>query len=342
MSEVSGTFPVVRAARTPAETLEVDGRPLIVKRDDRTSPIYGGNKVRRLERLLEEARRRGATRVLTAGAAGSHHVLATAIFGRLAGLEVHAVLVPQPASAHAEENLRAALGAGLVALPAPLGLAPLVALRAAVGGARAARTFVVGVGGSSPVGALGYVDAVAELADDVARGRVPVPSHVVVALGSGGTAAGLCVGLERHGLPTRVRAVAIARPAPALFAAARALVVRTARRAGLGLRAVARAVARLEGDGRYVGAGYARPTAAGDEACRWAEARGLAVEGTYTAKALAAALDLARGAGGADAPPLYWHTLSSASLGPYLAEGPVGPLPRRLARLFEGGAGRDR
>src|SRR6185437_5602609 len=105
---------------TPLEPLPQLSRPgsaLWVKRDDLTHPLYGGNKVRKLERILAEARKKGATRLVTVGAVGSHHVLATTIFGTQAGFEVEAVLVPQPRTAHVVANLRADLAHHLQPFP---------------------------------------------------------------------------------------------------------------------------------------------------------------------------------------------------------------------------------
>ncbi|MDP9149111.1 MAG: pyridoxal-phosphate dependent enzyme, partial [Myxococcota bacterium] len=90
-----------------------DEAELWIKRDDRTHEVVGGNKVRKLEWLLADARSRGARRLVTAGAAGSHHVLATTYFGRREGFDVEAVLVPQPRTAHVVDVLRASLGLGL-------------------------------------------------------------------------------------------------------------------------------------------------------------------------------------------------------------------------------------
>src|SRR5271165_3541870 len=95
-----GRYPTPVGRLSPLST---DRSELWVKRDDLTNPEYGGNKVRKLERLLARALERGARRIVTVGAAGSHHVLATAIFGRRVGLEVEAVLVPQPGTGHAAE-----------------------------------------------------------------------------------------------------------------------------------------------------------------------------------------------------------------------------------------------
>ena len=100
-----------------AEGLDLEHGELWVKDDGVTSELYGGNKVRKLELFLAEAVRRGSRRVVTVGAAGSHHVLATTVFSRQLGLKAAAVLCPQPWSEHAEQVLRAALGAGLEAHP---------------------------------------------------------------------------------------------------------------------------------------------------------------------------------------------------------------------------------
>lgn len=97
--------PVERAERVSRAI----GRNVWVKRDDRTHPVYGGNKIRKLVHLLEDARRHRATDLVTIGAVGSHHVLATSVHGRAAGFEVHAVLVPQPFTAHVAETVRADL-----------------------------------------------------------------------------------------------------------------------------------------------------------------------------------------------------------------------------------------
>jgi len=149
---------------TPVERVEglsAPGSELWIKRDDRTGDVYGGNKVRKLEWLLHDARERGATRVVTVGAAGSHHVLATTYYGKKVGLEVEAVLVPQPVTPHVVEVLRADLALGLHAFPvSSWGAAPLTLARRVARGAR-----LITVGGSSVVGSMGYVSAARELAE---------------------------------------------------------------------------------------------------------------------------------------------------------------------------------
>jgi 1-aminocyclopropane-1-carboxylate deaminase/D-cysteine desulfhydrase-like pyridoxal-dependent ACC family enzyme len=318
-----GTYP------TPVErveTLSTRSTNLWIKRDDLTSDLYGGNKVRKLEPVLAEAKRAGATRLLTFGAAGSHHVLATAIFGRAAGFEVDAVIFPQPASRHARENLRADLAQGLhthvVGSPyaAPLALAA----------SWQRGSFFVAGGGSSLAGTLGYVDAARELAAQVRAGQMPEPDEIVVALGSGGTAAGLCVGLELEEMRTRVVGICVVDPPWPFVRYARLLARRAASACG---RARSRADldARLLVETGYLGRGYGYATDAGARAIERAREAGIVLDPTYTAKAFAAALDRV-GRGGAKT-ILYWHTLSSAPMGLLLQNAPE-TLDAEHARMF--------
>jgi D-cysteine desulfhydrase len=325
-------LPLVQGA-TPVERIESLGRPgveLWVKRDDRTHEAYGGNKVRKLEWLLADAHARGAKKIVTIGAVGSHHVLATTYFGTRQGLEVEAVLVPQPMTPHALEVLRADLGLGLKAFP----MAGRVAVPLAVAWRAVTGAVVIPVGGSNVVGSMGYVRAARELAEQVRRGELPEPDVCVVALGSGGTAAGLAAGFEAEGLKTTVVGVCVADPAWAV----RAACVRLARACGsqLGLRWTAGALdRRLSADLRFLGEGYGVSTREGDDATALArEAAGLELDPTYTAKAFASALWHVRARRGGVI--LYWHTLSGAPMQPLLANAPteeaIPPHLRRLAR----------
>jgi D-cysteine desulfhydrase len=297
------------------EGLSRAGSELWIKRDDRTHDVYGGNKVRKLEPILEDLRQRGAKRIVTVGAAGSHHVLATAYFGGQAGLEVEAVLAPQPRTAHVVDLLRAALGQGLKAVPVgSWGAVPLAVARRVATGAR-----FVQIGGSSVVGSMGYVAAARELATQVRAGELPEPDVLIVALGSGGTAAGLAAGLEAEGLATQVVGVCISVPPRALRNVSLTLARACARRAGL--QATSGALARLSMDVRFLGRGYGLPAPGSDDAIRDArEHAGLVLDPTYTAKAFACALWHVRARRARHV--LYWHTLSSAPMAPLLEGAP--------------------
>jgi D-cysteine desulfhydrase len=308
---------------TPVELHRLPGgEDLWIKRDDRTASLYGGNKVRKLERLLVAAREADATELLTVGAVGSHHVLATTLFGRRAGFRVTAVLLPQPRTDHVAANLRAGIGAGLHAVAA--GSYAEAAVRMTMLRRRGGRrVFVIPPGGSNGVGTLGFVDAGDELARQIASGDLPEPAHVVVPLGSGGTAAGLAVAFARAGLRSRVVGVVVAKPQWLLGLAARRLAYQVG--AQLGGRVLGSAAQRhLSMEGSAVGAGYGAATAAGNAACIIARSIPITLDDTYTAKAFACAMAMASpGAhprGRASGPVLFWHTLSAAQ--PSLEDAP--------------------
>lgn len=175
---------------TPVEPLDLTGGGrLWVKREDRCARPYGGNKVRKLEWLLPVlAEQRDA--LVTFGAVGSNHVLATATYARRFGLKVHAVLVPQPATAAVARNaaVTAALthrvwpASGEVTATGAFTRASIAALRE-----DGCRPGLLWVGGSSPRGVLGWVEGGLEIARQVVGGELPQVRHIVVPAGPEGS-----------------------------------------------------------------------------------------------------------------------------------------------------------
>jgi D-cysteine desulfhydrase len=198
--------------------------------------------------------------------------------------------------------------------------------------------YFIMVGGSSRLGCVGHVSAAVELADQLANAGAEDPDLLFVPLGTCGTAAGLIVGLKLAGLRTRVAAVRVADPFPA-----NAFILRRmAQDVADYLHRVDPRVPRVTVDPAdfevipdYLGPGYGHPTAAGEEALEWVAPR-LALETTYTAKALAACLDHCRNARGSRT-FVFWNTFSSAPLPePRSWEG----LPRQLElRIRDSGFG---
>jgi len=314
---------------TPVTRLAIAGlhSELWLKQDGLTHDTYGGNKARKATLLLEHAAEAGARRVLTFGAAGSHHVLAMTLFARHFGLKVAAVLLPQPATEHAKAVLERGLEAGLEPYPAR----SLLSASWATARAYQRGDYVIPPGGSNARGAQAHARAIFELEAQIAAGLMPAPDWIVVPLGSGGTAAGLLAGLARSHLSTRLLAVSVVAN-PIAAAQVRFLASRT-----LGLRADPIAdrawQRRLVVDDSQIGRGYGWSTPAGERASEMAASVGLSLDPTYTEKAFASALTLAKGAHGSIYAPLrvlYWHTLSVASGGPL----PTRALPRTLERLF--------
>jgi D-cysteine desulfhydrase len=246
------------------------------------------------------------------GAIGSHHVLATTYFAGAAGMSVEAVLVPQPNNEHVDEVRRAAIALGVRAFSVRSWAAafPILLWRIAAG------AHFVTVGGSSVLGSSAYAVAARELAAQVRARELPEPDVCVVAVGSGGTAAGLAAGFEAEGLRTRVIGVCVSEPPWAVRILSLWLACACARWLGAPrpLRLPMRK--RLVLDARFLGAGYGHSTPEGTAATEVAQGVGLTLDPTYTAKAFACALWHVRAR--AASVILYWHTLSSAPMEPLL------------------------
>lgn len=333
-------MPWIPLARTPTPINELpappgfDGR-LFVKRDDLTSTLYGGNKVRKFEFVLADAERRGAQSLVTIGGIGSNQALAAALHGRARGLAVDVSLVRQPITDAVRRTLRGISASGArihYAASIPGGL--VNAWRALRERRRVGeRPYYVPFGATTPLGSLGYVAAGLELAAQVRAGACPPPDRLFVAAGTGGTAAGLLVGCRLGGLETRIAAVRVAHPS----ISTRAMIAWHADRAAALLWHVAPSVPRTrfrwrDADvfGSHAGAGYGHVTAAACHAIEWAGDH-LVLDTTYTGKALAACLAHCR-SGTHERTILFWNTHNSQdfAVAPDFAGLPV-PLRRLLA-----------
>jgi D-cysteine desulfhydrase len=283
---------------------------LWVKRDDLTALPIGGNKVRALDVLL--AGLGTGAEVLTAGATGSTHSLTTVVHAKRLGARTSVVRWPQEMNDVARVVARRIdAEADRIYSAESVVAAYWRALRIRL--ARDVRW--VPAGGTSALGVLGHVEAALELAGQVAAGDCPAPARVVVPLGSGGTAAGLALGLEVAGLPTRVLGVRVV----SRIVANRSRVLRLASRAARlierlapGSRVPRVTPSRLEVIEGHFGGAYGRETAEGRAAAD--RFRGghepASLEPTYTAKTFAAALARCDGE-----PTLFWLTFDSRWLG---------------------------
>jgi D-cysteine desulfhydrase len=165
----------------------------------------------KLEWLIPDARRRSRRSILTFGGLGTNWGLATALYAREHGLETALALVDQPLDAHVRAQLTRldASGARIYRTRTKartVAMLPWLLARNTRGGRP---PYLLPAGGSSPVGALGYVEAALEIASQVEDGSLPEPAHVVVPVGTGGTAAGLALGFQLAGLRPRVVGVVV-------------------------------------------------------------------------------------------------------------------------------------
>ncbi len=288
---------------------------LHVKRDDLSSPVYGGNKVRKLELLLAGAKARGRSLVVTSGGLGSNHVVATAALAAAAGMRTRGLLFCQPVTDHVRRNLLAgvALGADLRWVrdyPGVVGGYVLGLTEGLVADGRL--PYLLMPGGSTPLSSVGYANAVLEMAEQLGGAGRPAPSAIAVAAGTGGTAAGLLAGVFLAGWDTVVLAVRVVAPGLLPEGKVRDLASQALRLLGRldpdirrrleetgALSALRRpgAGGRLAVEEGFLGEAYGFATPAGRKAvAAAAETEGLELETTYTGKALAAVLAAGAGA----------------------------------------------
>ncbi len=298
-----------------AATLGIES--LHVKRDDLSAEPYGGGKARKLELLLGQAVAEHRRHVITFGGVGSHHAVATAIYGRQLGLQTHLFLLPQPPTDEVCRVVLTCLAQG--ATLQLVGSLPVAQRRAArLVAAAPDDTLIIAAGGSLPLGNVGFVNAAFELAEQIEQGLLPAPDELVIALGTMGSAVGLSIGLAAAELDTTIVAV---RASSQQAASWRKLVamhrdtVTFLRDLDPSFPEVELSKTRLRIESRFLGRGYALPTHQGKAASRLAAKLGLRLDDTYTAKAFAALLTNA-GRPEGSGHLLFWHTHSARPLEP--------------------------
>jgi L-cysteate sulfo-lyase len=318
-------FPRVRLfpSPTPLEKMEnfsraLGGPEIWIKRDDCTVVATGGNKVRKLEWLIGEAKALGATHIVTQGAVQSNHVRQTAAVAARFGMKCTALLEHR-----IETNDRDYLNSGNVLLdklfgcaieyrPSGLDMNAEAEKRGAELRAEGVNTYVIPGGGSNRVGALGYVSCAQELMQQADEMGLKI-DLLVTATGSAGTHAGLVVGL--HGINAQVPVLGIGVRLPKDRQEANVHKLAEATADYLGMKGgIPREL--VEANCDYVGAGYGIPTEGMAKAVQMlAQEEGILLDPVYSGKAMAGMIDLIRtGVIGADKTVVFLHTGGAVGL----------------------------
>jgi len=328
-----GNFP------TPFRKLENLGKQigldsLYMKDDGLISNYYGGNKVRKLEFLLGESLQKNKQGVITFGFAGSNHAAATAVYASLLGLKCVSILIHQPNANYVRQNLLVGQHYGAeMHLYKNVFFAIAGALRQCL---KHEKLMIIPPGGSSALGAIGYVNAAFELLEQIENG-MPKPDKIYVALGSMGTTAGLITGIKAAGLEIEVIPVCVVNK---IFANEKKLK-RLAEKTSSMLHSLDNSFPEIKLDRNsvklrheFLGKGYAVFTKEGADAVIAAEkTEGIKLEGTYTGKTLSAIIS--------DAPQLasknvlFWNTCNSIDLTGIISGEDYRNLERRFHIYFE-------
>ena len=268
----------------PSLLMLLGGGPhLYIKRDDAIPFGFGGNKVRKLSFVAARAVADGADTLITAGGVQSNHARATAAAAAKLGLR--AVLVANgeaPGRLTANALLDDLLGAEVVYVPLREDRMPMILEIAERLRREGRRPFAIPIGASTPLGALGFALAVAELVE-----QMPAPDVIVHSTSSGGTQAGLVAGCRLLGLQTRVVGISADDSSASLQSQVRAIISGIADLLDLDPERLSRGTA-IEVDDRFVGDGYGIPTDESREAMELAaRTEAIFLDPTYTAKAMA-------------------------------------------------------
>ncbi len=318
-------FPRIRLGHmpTPLEKMEaltrhLGGPAIWIKRDDCTGLSTGGNKTRKLEYLMADALAQGADTVITAGALQSNHARQTAAAAAKLGLACHLVVdnrTGRTDAAYTESGnmlLDRLHGAHIARHPGGTDLPGEMDTLAAELRDSGRTPYVIPIGGSNVVGALGYANAALELLAQAAEIGLRI-DHLIHASGSTGTQAGLVVGMQALNAGIPVLGVSVGAPRETLEPRVLALAEQVATHLGLPGLVGAQHVA-VTSD--YVGQAYGVPTEGMIEAVRLVAGKeGILLDPVYSGKAMAALIDLiGKGRFTKDDNVVFLHTGGSVGL----------------------------
>lgn len=281
------------------------GARLYIKRDDAFPFGFGGNKVRKLTLVAADAVAQGATTLITCGGVQSNHCRATAAAAARLGLRCRIVANGTPPERPTGNALLLGqLGAQVIYVAAREDRNPTMAKVADEVRAEGGVPYVIPLGASNPLGALGLARGIGEMVR-----QTVVPEVIISATSSGGTQAGLIAGCALYEVPTKVIGISADDPVAAIRDEVLPICAGIEERLGLPSGALG-AAERFEADASYVGDGYGIPTDASREAQRLAATtEALFVDHWYTAKALAGLIGRARaGEFPIGTSVMFWHT----------------------------------
>lgn len=268
-------------------------RPRVfMKRDDLTRCGLGGNKNRKLDFVMAEAQAAGADAAITWGGVQSNHCRQTLAVARQLGIDCHLILNGhEPAVRQGNLLYYTILNAGLHFVPEPEAIAEKVDMLFSELAKQGKNPYIVPIGASVPLGALGYVESVTE-AIEQGKSLGVTFGHAFVASGSAGTQAGIEVGAREMCPQMRVHGVSVMNDAERQKELVASLANGTYRLLGIGKSVNPEEVIVHD---EYYGGKYGMPTEDGNNAIRLvAQTEGILLDPVYTGKAMSGMIDLLR------------------------------------------------
>ncbi|MDD4961750.1 MAG: D-cysteine desulfhydrase family protein [Candidatus Marinimicrobia bacterium] len=293
---------------------------IYMKRDDLSGLAAGGNKSRKLEYIMADVLRQDADTVITCGGLQSNHCLQTAAAAKKLGLDCHLVLSGEkPGNINGNLFLDMLTGVRIDFVPRPEREYRMEAL-ADVLRKEGKKPYIIPVGGSNALGAVGYVMAMSEILRQFELMRIDC-DRIVIAASSGGTLAGLVLGAAIGGYKGKITGISIDRRSQGRDAFPPKLAELANRCAELLEVEIRLKAEDFELEYGYLGAGYGVVGENERHAVRMlAESEGLFVGPVYTGRALGALIDCIKKGKWRKETICFWHTGDMAALFDYSAE----------------------
>ncbi|WP_299980759.1 pyridoxal-phosphate dependent enzyme [uncultured Pseudoteredinibacter sp.] len=323
---------------TPIEPLPELAPNLWIKRDDKTNTLYGGNKVRKLEFILADVIKSKKKKLVSFGAIGTNHGVATAIYALQMGITLKLLLFKQPVTNHVQQNIK--LMHRFNAKLHYQGSLFRTALNFYIGKLfKSQSNYYLFAGGSNILGCIAFVNAAFELKQQIDDGTLPEPDYIYCPVGSSSTLAGLSLGCALAGLKSQLVGIRVAPshigPIPACTRGTvhklRQNCFKYLCQMEASFKDIELPEIQLQDD--YFGRGYGHATNEGRWAEQMFEQTQIQLEPTYTAKTAAAALNCC--ANQSDKKVLYWHTFNSADVKELAAKADMASIPKELRRFLQ-------
>ncbi|MHA1479360.1 MAG: 1-aminocyclopropane-1-carboxylate deaminase/D-cysteine desulfhydrase [Promethearchaeota archaeon] len=312
--------------------LNLNDGEIYIKRDDKDHKIYGGNKLRKFEFIFGEVLKKKKKGIITLGGIGTNHGAACAIIARELNLKCELFLSLQPVTWHVQRSLLLYhyFGAKLHFTK----MFELGVIKSFLFRIFHPKYYLMSIGGSplfgigTPLGSIGFINAIFELKNQIDEGVLPEPDIIFVAAGSTGTAAGLTAGCKLLGLKTKVYPISVSRD----IVVNPKNLIKIANKSIKYLRKRDKSIPDIEvnkGDFNmikgYLGSHYGVKTAKGQKAVDLVyelegEKLGFKLETTYTGKTMAAMLEFLEKEENKSKKILFWNTYNSNDLDKYLRE----------------------
>ncbi len=288
------------------------GQSIWLKRDDKTSNRFGGNKVRKLELEFAKIIQQNYQGILAYGPIGSNFTAACCLFGNEVGIPVHLVLFKTARTLYVDFNFDISCknSKSYSVCPSPILLPIHLSMKKIQN--RPQKLYLMPPGGSSPLSVFGYINAMFELKDQIDQQLLPVPDYIFLAVGTGGTLAGLLIAKLLLNLSTKIIGIAVVDKLIINRIMVKNLISRTIKLFSnlTGISIKAKDVFKeLIIDYNYIGKSYAYPTEKSYHAIQLLkEQENIELDNTYTGKAMAGMLDYIQYKLNPEDQVLFWHS----------------------------------